>query len=59
MLPLCLSEGAGANPWSPLARGRLTRPSSDEPTTERAKPTPLGERCSEEPRLSTSLSSTV
>jgi aryl-alcohol dehydrogenase-like predicted oxidoreductase len=37
MLPLCLSEGVGANPWSPLARGRLTRPWSDEPTTERAK----------------------
>ncbi|HZC96064.1 MAG TPA: aldo/keto reductase, partial [Bradyrhizobium sp.] len=37
MLPLCLSEEVGANPWSPLARGRLTRPWSDEPTTERAK----------------------
>jgi aryl-alcohol dehydrogenase-like predicted oxidoreductase len=37
MLPLCLSEGVGANPWSPLARGRLTRPWSDEPMTERAK----------------------
>jgi aryl-alcohol dehydrogenase-like predicted oxidoreductase len=37
MLPLCLSEGVAANPWSPLARGRLTRPWSDEPTTARAK----------------------
>jgi aryl-alcohol dehydrogenase-like predicted oxidoreductase len=37
VLPLCLSEGVGAIPWSPLARGRLTRPWSDEPTTERAK----------------------
>jgi aryl-alcohol dehydrogenase-like predicted oxidoreductase len=37
MLPLCLSEGVGAIPWSPLARGRLTRPWSDEPTTGRAK----------------------
>ncbi|TPI51935.1 aldo/keto reductase [Mesorhizobium sp. B3-1-7] len=37
MLPLCLSEGVGANPWSPLARGRLTRPWADEPITERAK----------------------
>jgi 1-deoxyxylulose-5-phosphate synthase len=37
MLPLCLSEGVGANPWSPLARGRLTRPWSDQPMTERAK----------------------
>ncbi|WP_159717380.1 aldo/keto reductase [Geminicoccus flavidas] len=25
MLPLCLSEGIGLMPWSPLARGRLTR----------------------------------
>ena len=26
MLPLCASEGIGVLPWSPLARGRLTRP---------------------------------
>jgi aryl-alcohol dehydrogenase-like predicted oxidoreductase len=26
MLPLCASEGIGVIPWSPLARGRLTRP---------------------------------
>jgi 1-deoxyxylulose-5-phosphate synthase len=25
MLPLCLDQGAGVIPWSPLARGRLTR----------------------------------
>ena len=25
MLPLCQSEGIGVIPWSPLARGRLTR----------------------------------
>ena len=25
MLPLCLTEGVGVLPWSPLARGRLTR----------------------------------
>jgi 1-deoxyxylulose-5-phosphate synthase len=25
MLPLCLAEGIGVMPWSPLARGRLTR----------------------------------
>ena len=42
MLPLCLSEGVGANPWSPLARGRLTRPWSDEPVTERAKTDAFG-----------------
>jgi aryl-alcohol dehydrogenase (NADP+) len=26
MMPLCLDQGVGAIPWSPLARGRLTRP---------------------------------
>jgi len=26
MLPLCRDEGIGVIPWSPLARGRLTRP---------------------------------
>lgn len=26
MLPLCREEGIGVIPWSPLARGRLTRP---------------------------------
>ena len=25
MLPLCLDEGIGVIPWSPLARGKLTR----------------------------------
>ncbi|MFK0201145.1 aldo/keto reductase [Streptomyces lavendulae] len=25
MLPYCLAEGVGVTPWSPLARGRLTR----------------------------------
>jgi aryl-alcohol dehydrogenase-like predicted oxidoreductase len=37
MLPLCVSEGVGATPWSPLARGRLARPWSEEPPTARAK----------------------
>jgi aryl-alcohol dehydrogenase (NADP+) len=32
MLPLCLDEGIGVIPWSPLARGRLARP-WDEATT--------------------------
>ncbi len=31
MLPLCADEGVGVIPWSPLARGRLTRP-WEEPT---------------------------
>jgi aryl-alcohol dehydrogenase-like predicted oxidoreductase len=26
MLPFCLDQGVGVIPWSPLARGRLTRP---------------------------------
>jgi 1-deoxyxylulose-5-phosphate synthase len=37
MLRLCLAEGIGVTPWSPLDRGRLTRPWSDTPATDRAK----------------------
>ena len=37
MLPLCVSEGVGVTPWSPLARGKLARPWTDEPPTERAR----------------------
>jgi aryl-alcohol dehydrogenase-like predicted oxidoreductase len=29
MLPLCVEEGIGVIPWSPLARGRLARPWGD------------------------------
>jgi aryl-alcohol dehydrogenase-like predicted oxidoreductase len=37
MLPLCHSEGIAVMPWSPLARGRLTRPwTTDAPTTRAA-----------------------
>jgi 1-deoxyxylulose-5-phosphate synthase len=32
MMPLCLSEGIGVIPWSPLARGRLARPAGQETT---------------------------
>lgn len=42
MLPLCRSEGIGVVPWSPLARGRLTRPWQDEPTTARAAADEVG-----------------
>jgi len=35
MLPLCVDQGVGVIPWSPLARGKLARPWSDEPTTTR------------------------
>jgi aryl-alcohol dehydrogenase (NADP+) len=30
MLPLCLDQGVGVIPWSPLARGRLAREWDDE-----------------------------
>ncbi|MBA2933131.1 aldo/keto reductase [Sphingomonas sp. CGMCC 1.13654] len=40
MLPLCASEGIGVIPWSPLARGRLTR-DWDE-TTERSETDTFG-----------------
>ncbi|MBN9459216.1 MAG: aldo/keto reductase [Bosea sp.] len=42
MLPLCRSEGIGVVPWSPLARGRLTRPWQDEPATARAATDEVG-----------------
>ena len=32
MLGLCRSEGVGVIPWSPLARGKLTRPWTSDPT---------------------------
>jgi aryl-alcohol dehydrogenase-like predicted oxidoreductase len=35
MLPLCQAEGIGVLPWSPLARGRLTRPWGEQGSTER------------------------
>jgi Predicted oxidoreductases (related to aryl-alcohol dehydrogenases) len=38
MIPLCINEGVGCIPWSPLARGRLARttPSPSEGTTRAA-----------------------
>lgn len=44
MLPFCEDEGIGVLPWSPLARGRLARPWSDEPTTLREKTDLFGQR---------------
>jgi aryl-alcohol dehydrogenase-like predicted oxidoreductase len=35
MLPLCLAEGVGVMPWSPLARGRLARASEDQQSSKR------------------------
>jgi aryl-alcohol dehydrogenase-like predicted oxidoreductase len=42
MLPLCQSEGIGVIPWSPLARGRLARPWSEEPATLREQTDQFG-----------------
>jgi aryl-alcohol dehydrogenase-like predicted oxidoreductase len=30
MIPFCEAEGIGLRPWSPVARGLLTRPASEE-----------------------------
>jgi aryl-alcohol dehydrogenase-like predicted oxidoreductase len=37
MLPLCEKEGIGVMPWSPLARGYLTRPHEDVDATLRGE----------------------
>jgi 1-deoxyxylulose-5-phosphate synthase len=37
MLGLCQAEGVGVLPWSPLARGRLTRSWESQPSTERGR----------------------
>ena len=42
MLPLCAAEGIGVIPWSPLARGRLTRELGA--TTERAQTDEFGKK---------------
>lgn len=41
MLPLCLNEGIGVIPWSPLARGRLARPWDKKESTLRAETNPF------------------
>jgi aryl-alcohol dehydrogenase-like predicted oxidoreductase len=42
MLPLCKDEGVGVIPWSPLARGRLTRDWDDK--TERSQTDEFGKK---------------
>jgi aryl-alcohol dehydrogenase-like predicted oxidoreductase len=42
MLPLCADQGVGVLPWSPLARGRLTR--DWDVTTERSRTDEYGKR---------------
>ncbi|MGW2691589.1 aldo/keto reductase [Streptomyces sp. NPDC001296] len=46
MLPLCADQGVGTLPWSPLARGRLTR-DWDE-TSERSRTDEFGKRLYQE-----------
>jgi aryl-alcohol dehydrogenase-like predicted oxidoreductase len=42
MMSLCQSEEIGVIPWSPLARGRLTRPWNEKDATSRANTDEVG-----------------
>jgi aryl-alcohol dehydrogenase-like predicted oxidoreductase len=42
MMGLCAAEGVGVIPWSPLARGRLTRPWDERASTDRARSDEFG-----------------
>ena len=44
MLGLCQDQGIAVIPWSPLARGRLTRPWRDVPASEREKTDDYGRK---------------
>jgi len=44
MLPLCLAEGIGVMPWSPLARGRLARGWETQSSTTRAQTDEYGKK---------------
>jgi aryl-alcohol dehydrogenase-like predicted oxidoreductase len=44
MLPLCAAEGIGVIPWSPLARGRLTRAWESKSATARGRSDAYGEQ---------------
>ncbi len=44
MMPLCVAEQVGVVPWSPLARGRLTRPWVEKDRTARAETDEVGNR---------------
>jgi aryl-alcohol dehydrogenase-like predicted oxidoreductase len=46
MLPLCADQGVGVLPWSPLARGRLTR--DWDVTTERSRTDDFGRKLYQE-----------
>ena len=49
MLPLCADQGVGVIPWSPLARGRLTRDWDDAHRAQR-RPTSSARRCTRDGR---------
>ena len=42
MIPLCRKEGIGLIPWSPLARGLVTRSNAESDATLRARTDPFG-----------------
>jgi aryl-alcohol dehydrogenase-like predicted oxidoreductase len=44
MMPLCQDQGVGVIPWSPLARGRLTRPWGERGSTTRASTDEFGNK---------------
>src|SRR5947208_4623370 len=44
MLPLCLAEGIGVLPWSPLARGRLARAWETQSSTTRGQTDEYGKK---------------
>jgi aryl-alcohol dehydrogenase-like predicted oxidoreductase len=44
MLLLCQAEGIGVVPWSPLARGRLTRAWESQPSTIRGQTDEFGKQ---------------
>jgi aryl-alcohol dehydrogenase-like predicted oxidoreductase len=44
MMPLCLEENIAVIPWSPLARGRLTRSWSEKDATKRAAGDEFGKK---------------
>ena len=44
MLPLCVAEGIGVLPWSPLARGRLARAWEAQPSTVRGQTDAYGKK---------------
>lgn len=44
MLPLCLAEGIGVLPWSPLARGRLARAWDAQSSTVRGQTDEYGKK---------------